>query len=64
MTCNLVKLELCRVVESGANFVALFDGFFPISSNREAFVTKSAFDIALHKRCKLTELRGLFLCQK
>lgn len=57
---NFIKLELCREVESGAHSAALFDGFLPIRSNIEALVERSAFDIALHKRCKPAELRGLF----
>lgn len=60
MTCNLVKLELCREPESGAFCAAFVDGFFSISSNRKAFVMKPAFGIALHKQCQLVDLRGLF----
>lgn len=60
----VIKLGLCREVESGARNAALFDWYFSFSSNREAFVEKPAFDIALHKRCKLVDLRGLFLCQE
>lgn len=57
----MLRLELCREVESGAGMPALFDGFFSISSNNKAFVKKPAFDIALHKRCNLVDLRGLFI---
>lgn len=60
----MIKLELLREVESGARSAALFDGFFPFSSNREAFVEKPAFDIALNKHCKLVNLRGLFCVSK
>jgi hypothetical protein len=58
----VLKLELSRVVESGAPKGPLFDRFFSISSNNKAFAKKSAFDVALDTQCKLMDLRGLFSC--
>ena len=60
MRLILVKLELCRDAESRASFIALFDRYFQNSSNRKAFVMKSAFGNALHKQSQLADLRGLF----
>jgi hypothetical protein len=40
---NMIELELCREAESGANFAAFVDGYFPNSSNRKAFVKKPDF---------------------